>query len=59
MSLSGMNHQFMIDEVEEMKKHAWIESEKAGRDVGTSAMREWVSKYAAQFRENWEKTHNR
>lgn len=31
---------------------------KHGQDVGEQARREWVSKYAAQFRENWEKTHN-
>lgn len=52
-----MNLQFIKDEIEEMQKHAWIESEKAGQDVGERAKREWVSKYAAQFRENWEKTH--
>ena len=54
-----MNLQFIKDEIEEMQKHAWIESEKAGQDVGEQARREWVSKYAAQFRENWEKTHNK
>jgi len=54
-----MKHQFLIDEVEEMKKHAWIESEKAGHDVGAEAMRDWVTKYAAQFREDWEKAHGK
>lgn len=63
MEVTLMNNdakrQFLEAEAEEMKKHAWIESEKAGRDVGASAMRDWVSKYAAQFREDWEATHGK
>lgn len=37
-------------QIEEMEKHKWIESEKAGHDLGQAAHREWVEKYAAQFR---------
>lgn len=47
-------YKFLCDEVQEMKKHAWIESEKAGHDVGAEAMRDWVYKYAAAFRKEWE-----
>ena len=30
---------------EEMAKHRWIESEKAGRDLGDAAYLDWVDKY--------------
>lgn len=38
-------------QIDEMEKHKWIESEKAGYDVGPAAHIDWVKKYAAQFRE--------
>lgn len=41
---------------EEMQKHRWIESEKAGRDLGESAYLDWVRKYAKVFREWWNMT---
>lgn len=41
----------------EMQKHRWLESEKAGRDLGESAYLDWVRKYAKIFREWWTMTH--
>ena len=38
---------------DEMKKHRWIESEKAGRDLGEAMYCDWVKKYAKLFREYW------
>lgn len=38
-------------QIEEMEKHKWIESEKAGYDLGEAARIDWVKKYAAKFRE--------
>jgi len=38
-------------QIEEMEKHKWIESEKAGHDLGPAAHRDWVEKWAAKFRE--------
>ena len=32
-------------QLEEMSKHKWIESEKAGYDVGEEALLEWVDKH--------------
>lgn len=34
---------------QEIEKYKWIESEKAGHDLGEAARVEWVVKYAAQF----------
>jgi hypothetical protein len=42
-------------ELEEILKHKWIESEKAGYDLGDQAVWDWVRKYAQEFREYWEK----
>jgi hypothetical protein len=42
-------------ELEEILKHKWIESEKAGYDLGDQAVWDWVKKYAQEFREYWEK----
>lgn len=41
---------FMKKQVEEINKHKWIESEKAGYDLGNIASKEWIDKYAKQFR---------
>lgn len=50
-------HQFMLDQVEEMKKHKWIVSEQAHRDMGEAAFFEWIAKFAKDFRESWEMAH--
>lgn len=42
---------FMADQCNEICIHKWIESEKAGHDLGQDAVRDWINKYAKQFRE--------
>jgi len=43
-------------EVAEIQKYRWIQSEKAGYDIGQDrAAMEWIAKYAAKFREQWER----
>lgn len=49
---------YMQDQIEEINKYKWIRGEEIGHDPGTSAIKEWISKYAKVFRENWEKTHS-
>lgn len=39
---------------EEINRYKWIESEKAQRDLGREAVFDWISKYAAQWREWFE-----
>lgn len=36
---------------EEIQRHKWIESEKACQDLGRDAAMDWVTKYAAKWRE--------
>lgn len=31
--------------MEEARKHRWIESQKAGRDLGDASMRDWVARH--------------
>jgi hypothetical protein len=38
-------------QAEEILRHKWIESEKAGRDLGEEAVYDWIDRYAARFRE--------
>lgn len=38
-------------QLQEIARHKWIESEKAGRDLGQEAMLDWIHRYAASFRE--------
>lgn len=45
---------FFKEQIDEINRYKWIESEKAGRDLGDSAVREWILKYAAAFRQQWE-----
>jgi len=38
---------------EEIKKHQWIESEKANKDVGFWARRDWLINHFSGFIESW------
>ena len=38
-------------QIEEIEKHKWIESEKAGHDLGEAARIDWIVKYAAKWSE--------
>ena len=42
-------------EIEEILRHKYIMSEKAGRDMGEEAVLDWIEKYAESFRNYWEK----
>ena len=45
--------QYLTDEVNEMQRYKWIESEKVGYDLGQNAIFDWISKYASQYRINY------
>ncbi len=41
-------------EREEILKHKWIESEKAGRDIGfEQALTDWIVKYRSKWLDGW------
>lgn len=44
----------MSTQMEEMKIYKWLESEKAGYDLGTQALIDWINKYAKSFREQFD-----
>ena len=54
-----MNTVFLIRlELDEMARYKWLESEKAGHDLGEEAMLEWVELYIDEFlrkqkQKNW------
>jgi hypothetical protein len=37
-----------------MEEHKWIEGQKLGCDPGEKACREWVEKFAAQYRKEYD-----
>ena len=41
---------YMEAQCEEIRKHKWIESEKARRDLSLEAERDWIRMHAANFR---------
>ena len=43
-------HDYVHLQIEEINRHKWIESQKAGYDLGDRAVFDWVEKHAAQFR---------
>lgn len=45
--------EFLDNEREEIERHKWIESEKAGRDLGYDAIVDWIRKYAKTYREEY------
>lgn len=46
----------LADQTKEIMKHKWIESEKAGTDLGDLAALDWVRKHAAEWRRWREKS---
>jgi hypothetical protein len=42
------------NQMEEILKHKWIESEKVGHDLGPEAVADWIDKYADKWRIWWE-----
>lgn len=40
----------LADQASEIMKHKWIESEKAGTDLGDTAVLDWVRKHAGEWR---------
>ena len=50
-------YEFLQLEMNEIKTYKWIESEKAGYDLGFIAEIEWVTLYAKTFREDIEKKY--
>jgi hypothetical protein len=46
---------FMNEQIQEIEKHKWIESEKAGRDLGNCCVFDWIEKYSPSFYENYVK----
>ncbi len=43
-------HDFITLQIQEIDRHKWIESQKAGRDLGEDAVFDWVYRYADNFR---------
>jgi hypothetical protein len=37
----------------EIERHKWIESEKAGKDLGYEAVIDWILRYADQFSDQY------
>ena len=51
--------QYMADQIKEIELYKWLESEKANRDLGEEAVKDWIEKHAAEFRERWEKANGK
>ena len=41
--------EYLEVQTREIERHKWIESEKAGRDLGMDAVIDWIMKYADSF----------
>lgn len=41
---------FLNKEIQEMLRHKWIESERAGRDLGQEAIQDWIKRFGKSFR---------
>ena len=51
---AAMNLQEYLDsQTREIERHKWIESEKAGRDLGVDAVIDWIQKYADAFSDHF------
>ena len=49
-----------VDEIHEVEKHKWFESEKAGRDIGgNAAMLDWMRKYRKTWNREWDEKNKK
>lgn len=47
----SLYYRHVVDETKEINKHKWIESEKAGDDIGfEKALLDWIQKYRSNWR---------
>ena len=46
----ALKREFLEAQIEEMKVHKWLESEKAGHDLGQACLLDWIKDHAADFR---------
>lgn len=49
-------HEFITLQIQEIDRHKWIESQKAGYDLGDRAVFDWVEKHAESFRRHMVET---
>jgi hypothetical protein len=57
MNKETLQH-YIQDQLAEIMKYKWIESEKAGKDIGADrAAMEWIDKYSDSYREYWRGLH--
>jgi hypothetical protein len=49
--------QYLDIQRQEIDRHKWIESEKAGRDLGMDAVIDWILKYADLFSDKYYQEH--
>ncbi len=52
MAIKSGSRELLKDKrvIEEINRHLWIESEKAGRDIGfEAAVEDWLKKYSAEW----------
>ena len=43
-------HEFITLQRREIERHKWIESQKAGHDLGDQAVFDWVMRYSEDFK---------
>ena len=49
---------YMMAQIDEINLQKWLESEKAGRDLGTEFTKKWVETNARKFREKFSQEHD-
>jgi hypothetical protein len=45
--------EYLDFQTREIERHKWIESEKAGRDLGLDAVIDWIQRYADAFSDHF------
>ena len=45
-------------QIQEMERYKWIESEKAGRDLGEECLLDWIRRHGASFRHHFTNSNN-
>jgi hypothetical protein len=52
-------HQSFLEERDEILRHKWIESERAGHDIGfEQALFDWATNYRALWKEKTKRIHS-
>lgn len=49
---------YLLHQRQEIERYKWLKGQELGRDPGEEAVKEWIDKFAAEYRKEYEEVYN-